>query len=339
MDLLPDPDQEQIAREVADLLERQSPPGRLRQLPAGEAVADPKVWQLAAEQGWFGLGLPEEAGGAGLGLAEQTLVFRELGRQLTAGPFLGTTLAAHVVHAAGDEATTEGIVSGDLPVGLCERVADREGVRARVRTFDADDAALFLVVDRESASLLHPNAIEVVGRRPCIDVASRWADLDVTGDALHTVPAARFDAFGHGQVLVAATLSGIAAATRDASASYAKLRKQFDVAIGSFQAVKHRCAEQAVRAEAAAQIVTLAALALDADRPDAALLGASARLVAADSAVTNASDNIQNHGGIGYTYEHDAHLYLKRAHVLALTLGDPRSLHEAILAAPPARPH
>jgi alkylation response protein AidB-like acyl-CoA dehydrogenase len=160
----------------------------------------------------------------------------------------------------------------------------------------------------------------------------------VAADALHTVPASRFDAFGHGQVLVAAMLSGIAAATRDASASYAKLRKQFDVPIGSFQAVKHRCAEQAVRAEASTQVVTLAALATDADRADADLLRGSARLVTADYAVANASDNIQNHGGIGYTYEHDAHLYLKRAHVLALTLGDPTTLHEAILAAPPARP-
>jgi alkylation response protein AidB-like acyl-CoA dehydrogenase len=229
-------------------------------------------------------------------------------------------------------------VSGELPVALCERVSAPQDGTQRVRTFDADDADLLLVVDRDSAALLSADAAEVVGRRPCIDAASRWTDLDITGDALHTVPADRFDAFGNGQILVAAALAGIAAATRDASASYAKLRKQFEVPIGSFQAVKHRCAEQAVRAEAAAQVVTLAALAVDTDRPDAGLLRASARLVAADAAITNASDNIQNHGGIGYTYEHDAHLYLKRAHVLALVLGDPTSLHEAILAAPPARP-
>jgi alkylation response protein AidB-like acyl-CoA dehydrogenase len=170
-------------------------------------------------------------------------------------------------------------------------------------------------------------------RRPSIDLASRWAQLDVTGD-----PTCRTDGdapWVRGQVLVAAMLSGITEATRDASASYAKLRKQFDVAIGSFQAVKHRCAEQAVRAEAATQATTLAALSVDAGRDDASLQVASARLVAGDYAVTNAADNVQNHGGIGYTAEHDAHLFVKRAHALSLTLGEPSDLSAAVLNAPP----
>jgi alkylation response protein AidB-like acyl-CoA dehydrogenase len=332
VDLLPDAAQEQIAREVGDLLERLSPPGRLRQLETGQPVADPKLWQLAAEQGWFGLGLPEDAGGAGLGLAEQTLVFREIGRQLTPGPFLGTVLAAHLAHAAGDIATCASIVAGDLPVALAEPS------ETGASTFDADDAALLLVVDAKATRLLAADAFAEAPRRPCIDAASRWADVETAGAALVSLPATKYDVYAHGQILVAAMLSGIAAATRDASADYAKLRKQFDVPIGSFQAVKHRCAEQAVRAEAATQVVTMAALAHAEGRPDAGLLRASARLVTANYAISNAADNIQNHGGIGYTYEHDAHLFLKRAHVLALTLGDPVSLRETILAAPPAKP-
>jgi alkylation response protein AidB-like acyl-CoA dehydrogenase len=330
MDLLPDADQAQIAAEVRDLLEHHSPPSRLRELADGKPVADPKLWRQATDQGWFALALTEEDGGAGLGLAEQTLLFRELGRYLVPGPFLGTVLAAHVAAASGEDQILAAIVDGRTPVGLCEPSSGDE-----LRTFDADDAEMFLVVDATAATLLPQSALREQRRRPSLDLASRWAEL-ANGDALCRVDGD--ETWIRGQVLVAAMLSGIAEATRDASASYAKLRKQFEVAIGSFQAVKHRCAEQAVRAEAATQATTLAALTFDTGRDDGALLAASARLVAGDYAVTNAADNVQNHGGIGYTAEHDAHLFVKRAHVLALTLGDPTELQAAVLDAPPIRP-
>src|SRR5207302_7870260 len=152
MDLLPNEDQEQIAREVGELLDRLSPRARLRQLETGGPVADPKLWQLGAEQGWFGLGLPESSGGAGFGIAEQTLVFRELGRRLTPGPFLGTALAAHVAHAAGDDTMCSSIVAGELPVGLAEPT------ETGASTFDADDAEMLLVVDSQGSRLLPADA-------------------------------------------------------------------------------------------------------------------------------------------------------------------------------------
>jgi alkylation response protein AidB-like acyl-CoA dehydrogenase len=338
MDLLPDEDQAQIAHEVRDLLDQQSPPGRLRDLPADGPVADPKLWRLAADQGWFGLGLPEAAGGTGLGLPEQTLVFRELGRHLTPGPYLGTVLAAHLAHATGDDELLGQIIGGDHAVGVCETVTATGDADAReVRTFDGADADLLLRIEEPAASLLRRSDLADTRHRPCIDLASRWVEGRLSGQPLIST-----DDLGslrrRAGVLVAAMLSGIAEATRDMSVDYAKLRYQFEVPIGSFQAVKHRCAEQAVRAEAATQAVTLAALAVAAGRPDAELLAASARLVAATYAVENAAENIQNHGGIGYTYEHDAHLFLKRAHVLSSTLHSPQVLYEEILAAPPARP-
>jgi alkylation response protein AidB-like acyl-CoA dehydrogenase len=336
MDLLPDADQAQIAAEVRDLLEHQSPPGRLRELAERTPVADPKLWRQATDQGWFALALAEDDGGAGLGLAEQTLLFRELGRYLVPGPFLGTVLAAHVAAASGEKELIAAIVDGRVPVALCEPSTGEPSTGDQVRTFDADDAEMFVVVDATAATLLPRPAVHEQRRRPSLDLASRWAELTINGDAI-----CRADGDAtwiRGQVLVAAMLSGIAEATRDASASYAKLRKQFDVAIGSFQAVKHRCAEQAVRAEAATQATTLAALSVDTGRDDAALQVASARLVAGDYAVANAADNVQNHGGIGYTAEHDAHLFVKRAHVLALTLGEPGELQAAVLDAPPIRP-
>jgi alkylation response protein AidB-like acyl-CoA dehydrogenase len=338
VDLLPDDDQALIAHEVRDLLDQHSPPGRLRDLPADGPVVDPKLWRLAADQGWFGLGLPEAAGGAGLGLPEQTLVFRELGRHLSAGPYLGTLLAAHLAYAADEHQLLERIIGGNETVGVCETLglpAQSDVVDAR--TFDGADAELLLCIDERSARLLRRSDLKDSRQRPCIDLASRWVEGTLSGTPLAvTDDIAPLRA--RAGILVAAMLSGIAEATRDMSTSYAKLRYQFEVPIGSFQAVKHRCAEQAVRAEAATQAVTLAALAVDADRPDAELLAASARLVAGTYAVENAADNIQNHGGIGYTYEHDAHLFLKRAHVLSSTLHNPQGLYEEILAAPPARP-
>jgi alkylation response protein AidB-like acyl-CoA dehydrogenase len=334
MDLLPDEQQSAIATAARELIASTSPPSRLRALPPeGTPVVDAKLWQLAAQQGFFGLDVPEELGGAGLTLAEQTLVFRELGRNLAAGPFLGTVVAARLATACADGELLEQIVGGELPVGLADVVSD-----GLYRTFDADDARAFVVVTRDGAALYDVGAVEVVRRRPCVDAASRWAEFRVTGEPRLSAGSDRFDAVPYASVLVAAMLSGICEATRDQSAAYAKVRKQFDVPIGSFQAVKHRCADEAVRAEAATQVVTLAALAIEEGRPDSALLWAAARSVTADAAVRNASDNIQNHGGIGYTAEHDAHLFLKRTQVLADLLLSPADVRDAVLAAPEARP-
>jgi alkylation response protein AidB-like acyl-CoA dehydrogenase len=130
--------------------------------------------------------------------------------------------------------------------------------------------------------------------------------------------------FIRASVLAAAALVGIAEATRDMAAEYSKVRVQFGKPIGAYQAIKHRCADMAVRAEAASSQVLFAALSIDEGRPDDAFQAASAKVVASDAAIRNAADNIQIHGGMGYTFEHDAHLYLKRAHVFDRIAGDSR---------------
>jgi hypothetical protein len=138
-----------------------------------------------------------------------------------------------------------------------------------------------------------------------------------------------------GTVLVAAELAGIARATAEQSTEYAKDREQFGRPIGSFQAVKHRCADMAVRAEAATSLVRYAALAVVDGLPDAAFHAHAARSVAADAAVANAQVNVQNHGGIGFTWEHTAHRFVTRAQVRTRTLGDRRT-HLALLMDQPA---
>jgi alkylation response protein AidB-like acyl-CoA dehydrogenase len=135
-------------------------------------------------------------------------------------------------------------------------------------------------------------------------------------------------------VLVAAELAGIATATAEQSTQYAKDREQFGVPVGSFQAVKHRCADMAVRAEAATSLVRYAALAVRDGLPDAAFHADAARAVAARNAIENAQINVQNHGGIGFTWEHTAHRYVTRAQVRSRTLGTLRDSLDSLLGQP-----
>ena len=133
-----------------------------------------------------------------------------------------------------------------------------------------------------------------------------------------------------GTVLVASQLAGIAAATAEQSTQYAKDREQFGRPIGSFQAVKHRCADMAVRSDAATSLVRYASLSVVDGLDAAGFHTHAARTMAADAAVANSQINVQNHGGIGFTWEHTAHRYVTRAQVLSRTLGDRRS-HLALL--------
>ena len=136
-------------------------------------------------------------------------------------------------------------------------------------------------------------------------------------------------------LLTAALLAGIAEAVTEQSVSYAKDREQFGQPIGGFQAVKHRCADMATRAEVANGQLVYAALAVRDGRPDAAFHAHAARVVAAQGAIANAQINIQNHGGIGFTWEHTAHRFLTKARVVANCLGTTAS-HQAQLLAEPA---
>jgi alkylation response protein AidB-like acyl-CoA dehydrogenase len=135
------------------------------------------------------------------------------------------------------------------------------------------------------------------------------------------------DLVARGRVLVAAMQAGICEATRDESAAYAKVREQFGKPIGTFQAVKHRCADMAVRAEATGGLTFLAALSLQDRTPEAPALVGLAKALASEHALANAADDIQNHGGTGFTAECPAHRYLKRANLLATVLGTPAALY------------
>jgi alkylation response protein AidB-like acyl-CoA dehydrogenase len=295
---------------------------RRRAIAAQPGAVDRELWTQLADMGVFSISLPEEAGGIGLGLAHAAIVFEELGRALVPGPLVGTYLAAgHVAGAA----------TGDAVVGM--QSAGYGGV------IEHRDALDHLLVVDDAGMRLSP--VPTGGRlapRPLdpltpvhldCDVAREPGDSVTLSDDVHTAQAARIDA----QTLIAAFQVGLAQGAVELGSAYAQSRQQFGRVIGSFQAVKHLLVDAVVGTEVARAGVHAAAVTIDEDRADTdrppsirsddrlEQIAAGARVVASRAAHGAATACIQVHGGIGYTWELEAHLYLKRSLVLDELLG------------------
>ncbi len=283
------------------------------------AGVDRGLWQELADTGVFGLRVDEADGGVGLGMTEAVLVFEELGRAVVPGPLLATHLASGLV---------DGAVTGDRVVGLIERPS----APLLVENLDALDA--LVVVDPNGLSLVEASALsgEPV-ERPLDPLTSLHVVADLpAGEAIGGPDdAARWRR--EGAVLAAAMMLGIAEATVELGVAYAKEREQFGKPIGTFQAVKHLLADMLTRSEVARAAVYAAGVTLDdptVGDPDRAAHGA--KLIAAQAAVANGKSCIQVHGGMGFTWEVDAHLYLKRAFVLDTVFGSGDAHAEAMAA-------
>jgi alkylation response protein AidB-like acyl-CoA dehydrogenase len=336
MDLTPGPEQESIRDTIRGVLAARVPLARVRAVVCEPPGLDADLWREAAQLGWLGLGLPEAEGGAGYGVAEEMLVFVELGRALTPGPWLGTVLAAHAL--AGTPAAAE-VLAGARRVAVADDASGACGADGRlggelggIADLAAADAVLVLgrgavrLVDARGAGI-------VVVPQASIDPTRGVGTLGLTAVAAASLAADPEALRARATILVAAEAVGVAEATLDASVTHAKTRQQFGRPIGAFQAVKHRCADMAVRTEAARSAVAWAAVALAEGRADVGRAVHVAKALAARAAVANAADNVQNHGGMGYTWEADAHLYLKRAWLLEQTFGTRRA-HLDALAVP-----
>ncbi|MFD4261908.1 acyl-CoA dehydrogenase [Streptomyces sp. NPDC058534] len=300
----------------------------------------PEHFNGLAEQGLLGLHLPEDAGGAGYGLVELAVVTEELGRAMAPGPFLPTTLASAVLHAAGHRTRLAALASG-TSVGA---VALGPGTLALTRA--ADGTATLtgtseLVVGGHLADVFVLPAADggrttwLVLPRAAVDTTDvRSHDLTrrssrVTARSV-PVPAADLLDLDPGRprdlaaTLFAAEASGIADRCVTTAAGYARVREQFGRPVGQFQGVKHRCARMLAQAEQARACAWDAARAGDpggASPGEAALAAALAGAVAVEAAFVTAKDCVQVLGGIGFTWEHDAHLALRRAQTLRVTLG------------------
>jgi alkylation response protein AidB-like acyl-CoA dehydrogenase len=340
MNLLPSPEQEEIVSAASTFLSGTLPTTRTRALIDEPSNVDADGWAAAAALGWFALGLPERLGGVGCGLADEALLFREIGRALASGPFLATTLGARVAAFGGDEVLAEAIMGG-RQVGLAvlgrDTTIDDTGVTGELQLLDAADAELVLAAAGDEACLLALGDLDDVVDIDCIDATTRLA----RGTAAGVAPVARVSSgvdpvTRRGMICAAAMLSGIAEATCDISAEHAKTRIQFDRPIGVNQAIKHPCADMAVRAQLAWAQTIVAALAVDEGRGDAEFQTLSAKVVAADAAERNAGATIQVLGGMGFSFEHDANLYLKRAHVLSSLFGETSETLSRLITLPAA---
>jgi alkylation response protein AidB-like acyl-CoA dehydrogenase len=339
MDLEPSSEQRQLMASVAAFVQERMPVERVRALLTQPSSVDPAFWAECGALGLFALGLPEERGGSGGTSVEEALLMRELGRALTPGPVLGTVLASHVLAAAGPAHLAAAVIAGREPVALAVSgdalvVGDR--VDGPLDLLDLPGCALVVVVTPECAAVMRTSDLRDVVDVPCLDDGTRLTSAVADGvPALAVVPAETEAVWIRGLVLSAAGLVGLAEAALDATVAHARSRVQFGQPIGAFQAVKHRAADMATAVEGSRALTFLAALALAEGRADAAYQALAARTMANRTAIHVAHDAVQLHGGMGFTFDCDIHLYLKRAHVLSRVLGH-QHRHLADLLALPA---
>ena len=332
--LLLNEDETMIAGSVRDYLAAEMPLERLR--PNAKTVDAQAVTQGMAELGWFSVGLPEASGGAGLGLVEEMLIQREFGRYVASPSTLAIVLAGHVCAQAGDNSTAQQVSTGAQRVGLALVRADAQGT-AHAYVFDWTEGAMILAWSDAGMGLFPAEAFANDTSEDCIDDSLTLHSGDLSLDKFrHWIPASGSSLLLHARVMLSAALTGIAEHASELTIEYAKIREQFGKPIGSFQAVKHRCADMGVRARLAWYQTSLAALKVRAGAEDAELQVASALLIAAEAAHENARAAIQLHGGIGFQAECDVHWFMKRAHVYDQLAGGRGSLAREVLAHPAA---
>jgi alkylation response protein AidB-like acyl-CoA dehydrogenase len=362
MDFAFSEEQELLRRTARDFLGEHAPMRRVREVMEGEGSVAPELWKQMVELGWLGLALPERAGGSGLSLVELSIVLEELGRCLAPVPFLPTSIAAAAIDVAGDEvqraawlpriargevaasfAITEDAGS-DEPADLQLRAeADGDGFALTGRKLfvpEADAADLLVVVARTGdeagrglALFLVPRNAEgvVVESMRAMDPLRPLHRVDLDG-----VRVARDDLLAHAddawpviervldraRVMVCAEMVGGAQKCLEDAVRYAKQRIQFGKPIGANQAIKHKCADMLLQVESARSLTYHAAWAASEASAEAALAVSMAKAYASDAYRRVAAENIQIHGGVGFTWEYDCHLYFKRAKSDEVWLGD-----------------
>jgi alkylation response protein AidB-like acyl-CoA dehydrogenase len=358
-------EQEALRATVRRFLDDRSPAAEVRRVMASELGYDPVVWRQMAEQlGLQGLAIPEEYGGAGFSWVEVGIVLGEMGRTLLPSPYFATVaLAANVLLACGDETAKKdllpGIASGEViaTVALTESsgswdpaavrmTARRDGDRYLldgVKTFvlDGQIADLILVVARTGAGLsLFAVDSDVLGlsRMPLttLDGTRRQSRLTFAGLPARLVgvdggAGTGLDrALDRAAAVLAAEQIGGAEWCLNTSVDYAKQRVQFGRPIGSFQAVKHKLADMFTDIELAKSAAQYAVWQSAADSDELAVAAGIAKAYASDAFWQAAVESIQTHGGIGFTWEHDLHLYFKRAKTSQILLGHPNYHRERI---------
>jgi alkylation response protein AidB-like acyl-CoA dehydrogenase len=349
-------DRAQLRAAARDFLTRTATQAEARRLMATETGYDEALWRrMASELGWLGLAIPERYGGAGYGCAEMSIVLEEMGRTLLCAPFLSSVvLAATALAESADEDAQArylpDIASGDLVATLAitgedgapegaSLTATRGGDGWLLRgaaafVLDGHVAGLVLVPARANGELslfAVDSGADGMRRSPLdtMDQTRKLANL-----SFDDTPARLIGTSGDGSrvlsrvldraaVALAAEQVGGAARCLDMAVEYARIRVQFGRPIGSFQAVKHKCADMLVAVESARSALFQAIRHAMTDDPGLPVSASTAKTLCSEAYLNVATENIHVHGGIGFTWEHEAHLYFRRAKSDEMLLGTP----------------
>ena len=369
MDFSFSPDQLLLRNSARAFLDEHMKPATVRLLwddPRGESDT---VWKEMAQLGWLGLALPEALGGSALGMVETAILLEELGRAACPGPYWPTVLAATAIEQAGSDAQKKrwlpAVATGDARATIAFLDAELDwNPEAMTARASPKGAGWSLTGRKQFVPWAHvANVLVVPARAPegptlflvdpsaagltlepaqVMDLATRLVTV-----TLDTVPVAADAVLGapgqagpllaellrRGAVGAAAEMLGAARRCLDMAVEYAKVREQFGQPIGSFQAIRHKCADMLLEVENSHSAVYYAAWALDAGAEDATLAASVAKAYVGDAARKVCGEAIQVHGGIGFTWEYDLHLYFKRAKALEPLYGDGDYHRELIVRA------
>jgi alkylation response protein AidB-like acyl-CoA dehydrogenase len=330
-------DHKALADTVSDFLAKNHALAANRELLETESDPRPSFWPEMAQLGWLGLHIPEEYGGSGFGLPEMAVVVEQMGRAACPGPFVPTVITSAVIAAAGSDELKKnllpGLVDGSQSAGvaLAADVVASGGklTGAAAAVLGATTAELILVPIGDDVAVvdLSQGGATVDAPRN-LDPSRRAARVKMSDAPFELLPGGRRHLVDLARVLLAAEATGVASAATEMAAQYARDRIQFGRPIGTYQAVKHHCANMAVATELATSAVWDAARATGTGDAQLAFSAAIAATLAIPAAVQNAQLNIQVHGGIGFTWEHDAHLYLRRAAAIAALVDDNQASRE-----------
>jgi len=363
-------EQQAIKATARDFLAARYKSARIRELAESEHGFEQSDWDEMAELGWPGLALPEQWGGQGLGIVELAVLFEELGYALAPTPLLSSTVAGLALALNGSDEQRErwlrplatGAARGTLalfdagsPAAIgeftLEAREDGDGVvldGEKVLVMDAGSADFLLVATADGRRHVVAADADGVSVTPEASIDPTRRLHSVRLDGVRVGPEATL---GGGQaeylpilwracVALAAESTGIAQRTLDMAVEYAKDRKQFGRPIGSYQAVSHRCAQMLLETENSRSAVYGAAWAADAEPESLPLAASMAKAYASDAGWRVPDASIQVHGGIGFTWEHDLHFFLKRGKANAATFGDAKwhrdRVADAVLSEAPA---
>jgi len=327
-------DQVALQEGARDLLDGRASPARVRATVDGGGGLDRELWDAMAEQGWVALELPEERGGLGLTTVEVAVLLDEVGRHVAPAPYLSTVLALGALLRGGQSDLVDRLAAGEIGCawwtapGRSQLEAAGDRLTGRTGPVPwAPSAAVAVVVARDGdGDALFAVDLDEVGRparEPAMDLTRElgWLDLD-GAPALRLGGADAVDVLlDRGAAFTAAEMLGSASRALEMAVEYAKDRVQFGRPIGSFQAVKHRCADMLVDVEGMRSTALWAAWCIG-NEADASVAASTAKIWCSDASKRVMASALQVHGGIGFTWEHDLHFFLKRAQLDQVSFGD-----------------